>query len=70
MHPDAPPPLIIHAADVLRRARKLPVGKDRNDSRQLARELLKLQKDRTVSNRHKVVSYRIKNGRLVPIDSP
>ncbi|MET3973048.1 hypothetical protein ACVWXN_000441 [Bradyrhizobium sp. i1.4.4] len=37
-------PLIIHAAQVLRRARKLPVGPARNDLRQLARGLLRLHK--------------------------
>jgi hypothetical protein len=32
-------PIILHAADALRRARKLPVGAARNDLRQLARGL-------------------------------
>ena len=33
-----------HAADALRRARKLPTGHDRNDLRQLAMGLLWLEK--------------------------
>jgi hypothetical protein len=33
-----------HAADALRRARKLPIGHDRNDLRQLAVGLLWLEK--------------------------
>jgi hypothetical protein len=37
-------PLRRHAADALRRARKLPVGHDRNDLRQLAMGLLWLEK--------------------------
>jgi hypothetical protein len=37
-------PLRRQAADVLRRARKLPVGHDRNDLRQLAIGLLWLEK--------------------------
>jgi hypothetical protein len=37
-------PLITHAADVLRRARRLPVGAARNDLRQLAKELLRLHR--------------------------
>jgi hypothetical protein len=37
-------PLRLHAAAVLRRARKLPIGHDRNDLRQLARGLLWLEK--------------------------
>ncbi|WP_425905455.1 hypothetical protein [Nitrobacter sp. TKz-YC02] len=32
-------PIILHATDALRRARKLPVGAARNDLRQLARGL-------------------------------
>lgn len=32
-------PIILHAIDALRRARKLPVGAARNDLRQLARGL-------------------------------
>ncbi len=39
-----PSPLRWQAADVLRRARKLPVGHDRNDLRQLATGLLWLDK--------------------------
>jgi len=39
-----PSPLRRQAADVLRRARKLPVGHDRNDLRQLAKGLLWLDK--------------------------
>ena len=37
-------PLIVQAADVLHRARKLPVGAARNDLRQLAQGLLKLHR--------------------------
>jgi hypothetical protein len=37
-------PIRRHAADVLRRARKLPVGHARNDLRQLAMGLLWLEK--------------------------
>lgn len=37
-------PLILQVADVLQRARKLPVGAARNDLRQLARGLLKLHR--------------------------
>jgi hypothetical protein len=37
-------PLRRHAADALRRARKLPVGHARNDLRQLAMGLLWLEK--------------------------
>ncbi len=37
-------PIIRHAADALRRARKLPVGAARNDLRQLARELRELHR--------------------------
>jgi hypothetical protein len=37
-------PLRLQAADVLRRARKLPVGADRNDLRQLAIGLLWLHR--------------------------
>jgi hypothetical protein len=37
-------PLRRHAADALRRARKLPIGHDRNDLRQLACGLLWLEK--------------------------
>jgi hypothetical protein len=39
-----PSPLRRQAADVLRRARRLPVGHDRNDLRQLAMSLLWLDK--------------------------
>jgi len=39
-----PSPLRRHAADALRRARKLPVGHDRNDLRQLAIGLLWLER--------------------------
>ena len=38
-------PIIAQAADVLRRARKLPIGPARNDLRQLARGLLKLHRN-------------------------
>lgn len=37
-------PIILHAADALRRARKLPIGAARNDLRQLARELRELHR--------------------------
>ena len=37
-------PLIVHAADALQRARKLPAGPVRNDLRALARALLRLHK--------------------------
>jgi len=40
----APSPLRRHAADALRRARKLPVGHARNDLRQLAVGLLWLDR--------------------------
>jgi hypothetical protein len=35
-------PIILHAADALRRARKLPAGAARNDLRKLARGLREL----------------------------
>jgi hypothetical protein len=38
-------PLRRHAAEALRRARKLPIGPDRNDLRQLAVGLLWLEKN-------------------------
>jgi hypothetical protein len=42
---DAPKaPIILHAADALRRARKLPAGAARNDLRQLARGLRDLHR--------------------------
>jgi hypothetical protein len=37
-------PLVVQAADALRRARKLPVGDARNDLRQLAWRLLRLHR--------------------------
>jgi hypothetical protein len=37
-------PLIVHAADALRRARKLPIGAARNDLRELAQGLLNLHR--------------------------
>jgi hypothetical protein len=37
-------PLLMQIAQVLRRARKLPVGRARNDLRQLARALSKLRR--------------------------
>jgi hypothetical protein len=37
-------PILLHAADALRRARKLPVGAARNDLRQLARALRELHR--------------------------
>jgi hypothetical protein len=48
-HPSDMPvsPLRKQAADALRRARKLPVGSDRNDLRQLAIGLLWLEKQRS-----------------------
>jgi hypothetical protein len=42
-------PIKRHAADALRRARKLPVGSARNDLRQLAVGLLGLEKKRFVT---------------------
>jgi hypothetical protein len=39
-----PSPVRRHAADALRRARKLPIGHARNDLRQLATGLLWLEK--------------------------
>jgi hypothetical protein len=41
---DRSSPLLKQAADALRRARKLPVGPDRNDLRQLALGLRYLEK--------------------------
>jgi hypothetical protein len=38
-------PIILHAADVLRRARALPAGAARNDLRQLARGLRDLHRE-------------------------
>jgi hypothetical protein len=48
-HPSDMPvsPLRKQAADALRRARKLPIGSDRNDLRQLAIGLLWLEKQRS-----------------------
>jgi hypothetical protein len=37
-------PILVQAADVLRRARKLPAGPARNDLRQLAQGLLELHR--------------------------
>jgi hypothetical protein len=37
-------PIIVQAADVLRRARKMPAGPTKNDLRQLARGLIKMHK--------------------------
>jgi hypothetical protein len=50
-HPSDMPvsPLRKQAADALRRARKLPVGSDRNDLRQLAVGLLWLEKQRLIA---------------------
>jgi hypothetical protein len=42
--PGTKPPVLIQAADVLRRARRLPVGPARNDLRQLARGLVNLHR--------------------------
>ena len=44
MNKDSIPPIRRQAADALRRARKLPIGHDRNDLRQLAMGLLWLEK--------------------------
>jgi hypothetical protein len=44
MNKDSIPPIRRQAADALRRARKLPIGHDRNDLRQLALGLLWLEK--------------------------
>lgn len=38
------PPAIRQVEDVLRRARKLPIGQSRNDLRQFAKALLKLHR--------------------------
>jgi hypothetical protein len=43
-------PLRRHAADALRRARKLPVGHERNDLRQVAMSLLWLEKNGLQTN--------------------
>lgn len=37
-------PIMVQVADILRRARKLPLGPARNDLRQLAQGLLKLHR--------------------------
>ena len=37
-------PIIAQVTDILRRARKLPIGPARNDLRQLARALLRLHR--------------------------
>jgi hypothetical protein len=63
MRPPTESTLRQQAADALRRARKLPVGPDRNDLRQIAIGLLWLEKKRRldkVPGTHQVV-----NGRLV-----
>lgn len=49
-------PIILHAADALRRARKLPVGAARNDLRQLARELRELHRIGAYADLRKVES--------------
>jgi hypothetical protein len=49
-------PIILHAADALRRARKLPVGAARNDLRQLARELRELHRIRAYASLQNVES--------------
>jgi hypothetical protein len=54
--PEAKPYLLIHVAQVLRRARKLPVGQARSDLRQLARGLLKLHRDGLRANVEIVIS--------------
>lgn len=43
-------PIILHAADALRRARKLPAGPARNDLRQLARGLRELHRSGAYAN--------------------
>jgi hypothetical protein len=43
-------PLIAHAAQLLRRARKAPIGAARNDLRQLAQGLLRLHKAGVTAN--------------------
>jgi hypothetical protein len=43
-------PLIVHAAQLLMRARKLPIGEARNDLRQLAQGLLRLYKAGVTAN--------------------
>jgi hypothetical protein len=55
-HPDIQvSPLRRQAADVLRRARKLPIGRARNDLRQLAVGLSMARKKRATSNDPKPV---------------
>lgn len=52
----APSPLVRHAADALRRARKLPVGHARNDLRQLAMGLLWLERRGTPETMKRVAA--------------
>lgn len=49
-------PIILHAADALRRARKFPVGAARNDLRQLARALRDLHRTGAHANLRSVKS--------------
>jgi len=57
-------PLRRHAADALRRARKLPIGRSRNDLRQLAMGLLWLDRRdlRTGVNQRAWTLDELKNG--------
>lgn len=50
-------PIILHAIDALRRARKLPVGAARNDLRQLARGLRDLHRSGAYANLQNVESH-------------
>ena len=57
-------PLELQAADALRRARRLPVGADRNDLRQLATGLLWLHRrgmEALVENRKVVMTRELKH---------
>lgn len=55
-------PLIVQVSDVLRRARKLPVGLARNDLRQLARGLLRLHRSGVRANVELVQDGRFMHG--------
>ena len=57
-------PLELQAADALRRARRLPVGADRNDLRQLATGLLWLHRrgmEALVENRRVVMTRELEH---------
>jgi hypothetical protein len=57
-------PLELQAADALRRARRLPVGADRNDLRQLAMGLLWLHRrgmEALVENRRVVMTRELEH---------